>query len=97
MTRIVHWMILSLIHCCCSESSGDKESTQLRRAFSRTADTLFNVSLFLINATGSVFRNMAQPVPDTIHFPDEEEKVLELWRRIDAFQTSLEQSKKRPK
>ena len=40
---------------------------------------------------------MAQPVPDNISFPDEEEKVLKLWKDIKAFETSLEQSKKKPK
>jgi len=37
-------------------------------------------------------------VPDSnINFPKEEEKVLELWKELDAFATSLKQSKGRPK
>ena len=40
---------------------------------------------------------MVSPVPDHFDFPREEEKVMELWRKIDAFQTSLKQSKDRPK
>jgi len=40
---------------------------------------------------------MAQPVPDNINFPAEEEKVCAHWKKIDAFQTSLKQSKGRPK
>ncbi len=40
---------------------------------------------------------MAQAVPDNINFPAEEEKVLQLWKQLDAFQTSLKQSKNKPK
>jgi len=40
---------------------------------------------------------MAQPVPDKISFPDEEEKVLKYWKEIDAFNTSLKLSKGKPK
>ena len=40
---------------------------------------------------------MCSPVPATINFPAEEEKILELWAKLDAFQTSLKQSKNRPK
>ena len=40
---------------------------------------------------------MVSPVPDHFDFPGEEEKILELWKKIDAFQTSLKQSKDRPK
>lgn len=38
-----------------------------------------------------------QPVPDVIDFPKEEEKILELWQKLDAFQTSLKQSKGKPR
>lgn len=34
---------------------------------------------------------------DKISFPGEEEKILELWKKIDVFQTCLKQSKDRPK
>lgn len=40
---------------------------------------------------------MTTPVPDVIDFPKEEEKIIELWKSIDAFQTSYKQSKNRPK
>ena len=40
---------------------------------------------------------MVTVVPDQFNFPDEEEKILQLWKRLDAFQTSLKQSKDRPK
>ena len=40
---------------------------------------------------------MTQPVPENISFQEEEEKVLKLWKDIKAFETSLEQSKKKPK
>lgn len=34
---------------------------------------------------------------DKISFPGEEEKILKLWKDIDAFKTSLNQSKDKPK
>ncbi|XP_043220915.1 isoleucine--tRNA ligase, cytoplasmic-like [Amphibalanus amphitrite] len=40
---------------------------------------------------------MAQPVPEQISFPAEEEKMLALWKEIDAFQTCLRQSRGRPR
>lgn len=40
---------------------------------------------------------MVTPVPDQFNFPAEEEKILELWKKLDAFQTSLKQSKDRPR
>lgn len=36
-------------------------------------------------------------VPENINFAEEELKVIELWDRLDAFVTSLKQSKGRPK
>lgn len=36
-------------------------------------------------------------VPDNFDIPAEEEKVIELWKDLDAFQTSLKLSKGRPK
>jgi len=41
--------------------------------------------------------SMAQPVPEQIDFPKEEEKILQLWKELNAFQTSLLQSKNRPR
>ncbi|CAG2209390.1 IARS [Mytilus edulis] len=40
---------------------------------------------------------MAQQVPEKISFPQEEEKVQAFWKEIDAFKTSLKQSKGKPK
>ncbi|XP_014785277.1 isoleucine--tRNA ligase, cytoplasmic [Octopus bimaculoides] len=40
---------------------------------------------------------MAQPVSETIDFPNEEEKILQLWEEIDAFQTSMKLSEGRPR
>ena len=40
---------------------------------------------------------MVSPVPDHMDFPAEEEKIMELWKKLDAFQTCLKQSKDRPK
>ncbi|XP_041080359.1 isoleucine--tRNA ligase, cytoplasmic-like [Polyodon spathula] len=40
---------------------------------------------------------MVQPVPETIHFPSEEERILKLWEDHNCFQECLKQSKNRPK
>jgi isoleucyl-tRNA synthetase len=40
---------------------------------------------------------MATSVPANINFPEEEEKILQLWAKLDAFQTCLKQSKNKPK
>ncbi|KAK3103923.1 hypothetical protein FSP39_022930 [Pinctada imbricata] len=40
---------------------------------------------------------MATQVPININFPEEEAKILELWNKIDAFKTSLKQSKGKPR
>ncbi len=40
---------------------------------------------------------MVQPVPEKIDFSKEEEVTLKLWEEIDAFQTSLKQSKDKPR
>ncbi len=36
-------------------------------------------------------------VPDYFDFPAEENKILGLWKELDAFATSLRQSKDRPR
>jgi len=41
--------------------------------------------------------SMAQPVPEQIDFSKEEEKILQLWKELNAFHTSLLQSKNRPR
>ncbi|CAG0912846.1 unnamed protein product [Notodromas monacha] len=40
---------------------------------------------------------VVQRVPENISFPVEEEKVLQLWKEWDVFQTSLKHSKGRPR
>lgn len=40
---------------------------------------------------------MSLQVPDSINFPAEEEKVLQLWERLDAYQESLRQSRHLPR
>uniref|UniRef100_A0A8D0D626 Isoleucine--tRNA ligase, cytoplasmic n=1 Tax=Sander lucioperca TaxID=283035 RepID=A0A8D0D626_SANLU len=40
---------------------------------------------------------MVEPVPESINFPSEEEKILQLWQKKDCFQECLKQSKNRPK
>ena len=40
---------------------------------------------------------MVTVVPDHMDFPAEEQRIIELWKKIDAFHTCLKQSKDRPK
>ncbi|XP_037626556.1 isoleucine--tRNA ligase, cytoplasmic [Sebastes umbrosus] len=40
---------------------------------------------------------MVERVPESINFPSEEEKILQLWKTKDCFQECLKQSKNRPK
>lgn len=36
-------------------------------------------------------------LPDSINFPQEEENVLELWKKLDVFNNCLKQSKGKPR
>ena len=40
---------------------------------------------------------MAKSVGENYNFPKEEEEILELWKKIDAFKTSLKQSEGKPR
>ncbi|XP_068763556.1 isoleucine--tRNA ligase, cytoplasmic [Struthio camelus] len=40
---------------------------------------------------------MVHQVPENIAFPNEEEKILELWKNLNCFQECLKQSKNRPR
>jgi hypothetical protein len=40
---------------------------------------------------------MVEPVPESIDFSQEEGKILEYWKKIDAFKTSLKLSKGKPR
>ncbi|XP_061639689.1 isoleucine--tRNA ligase, cytoplasmic [Phyllopteryx taeniolatus] len=40
---------------------------------------------------------MVEPVPESINFPSQEEKILQLWKDKDCFNECLKQSKNRPK
>ncbi|XP_045932219.1 isoleucine--tRNA ligase, cytoplasmic [Micropterus dolomieu] len=40
---------------------------------------------------------MVEPVPESLNFPSEEEKILQLWQEKDCFQECLKQSKNKPK
>uniref|UniRef100_A0AAR2JLN9 isoleucine--tRNA ligase n=1 Tax=Pygocentrus nattereri TaxID=42514 RepID=A0AAR2JLN9_PYGNA len=40
---------------------------------------------------------MVEPVPESIHFPSEEERILQFWKEKDCFQECLKQSKNRPR
>ncbi|NWH79386.1 SYIC protein, partial [Piaya cayana] len=43
------------------------------------------------------WERMVQQVPENISFPNEEEKILELWKNLRCFQECLKQSKNRPR
>lgn len=45
----------------------------------------------------SVPDTMVEPVPESINFPSEEEKILQMWTEMGCFQECLKQSKNRPK
>lgn len=40
---------------------------------------------------------MSMLVPENINFAKEEENILKLWKDLDAFNTSLKQSKYKPR
>ncbi|XP_061688549.1 isoleucine--tRNA ligase, cytoplasmic [Syngnathoides biaculeatus] len=40
---------------------------------------------------------MVEPVPESINFPSQEEKILQLWKEKDCFNECLKQSKNRPR
>lgn len=40
---------------------------------------------------------MVTPVPEHINFPKEEENVIELWNKLDAFKSSVKQSEGKPR
>ncbi len=40
---------------------------------------------------------MAKSVGESHNFPKEEERIIELWNKLDAFKTSLKQSEGKPK
>ncbi|XP_077429645.1 isoleucine--tRNA ligase, cytoplasmic [Vanacampus margaritifer] len=40
---------------------------------------------------------MVEPVPESINFPSQEEKILQLWKDKDCFYECLKQSKNRPR
>ncbi|XP_047203264.1 isoleucine--tRNA ligase, cytoplasmic [Girardinichthys multiradiatus] len=40
---------------------------------------------------------MVEPVPESINFPSEEEKIQQFWKERDCFQECLKQSKNRPR
>jgi len=46
---------------------------------------------------GSSTSSSLEHVPESINFPKEEERVLEFWKRVDAFGTALKQSQGRPR
>lgn len=54
---------------------------------------LFCFTLVLCNVPDT----MVEPVPESINFPSEEEKIMQMWDEKNCFQECLKQSKSRPK
>ena len=50
-----------------------------------------------VAARGLLTPDMAKSVGETHNFPKEEEEILELWKKLDAFKTSLKQSEGKPR
>ena len=42
-------------------------------------------------------KDMAKNVGESYNFPKEEEKILDIWKDIDAFKTSLKLSEGKPR
>lgn len=40
---------------------------------------------------------MSERIPDTINFPEEEERVLKFWQDNKCFENCLKQSKNKPR
>ena len=65
--------------------------------------TAFCLLVFLLHKSDSIFTvclladAMVEPVSESINFPSEEEKILQLWKEKDCFQECLKQSKNRPR
>lgn len=38
-----------------------------------------------------------QKIPDSINFPEEEERILQFWEENECFKNCLKQSKNRPR
>ncbi|XP_006631076.2 isoleucine--tRNA ligase, cytoplasmic isoform X1 [Lepisosteus oculatus] len=51
----------------------------------------------LLQLSYSMNGRMVEAVPESIHFPSEEEHILQLWKDKNCFQECLKQSKNRPK
>lgn len=63
----------------------------------RSVDFVFSFFFSFFFVIYGLTDTMVEPVPESIHFPSEEEKILELWTEKDCFQECLKQSKNRPK
>lgn len=55
---------------------------------------LFNMYFSLLDPC---WERMVQQVPENINFPNEEEKILLLWKELNCFKECLKQSKNRPR
>ena len=56
-----------------------------------------SLSLFFFFFVCFFFCALVEPVPESINFPSEEERILQLWKDKDCFQECLKQSKNRPR
>lgn len=48
-------------------------------------------------ALNKVSFKMGDKLPESINFPNEEEVILELWKKLDVFKNCLKQSKGKPR
>ncbi|XP_046853960.1 isoleucine--tRNA ligase, cytoplasmic-like [Xenia sp. Carnegie-2017] len=58
--------------------------------------TVFKLPLFR-QTTSLSYKSFKSTMSEQHSFPKEEEKILELWKELDAFQSSLKQSKGKPR
>ena len=79
------------MHAC---SSREKAGLRTKRVFV----VVVVVVCIFAEKRSRHFDEMSSLVPpSSIHFPSEEEKILELWKELDAFKTCLKQSSGKPR
>lgn len=71
------------------------------QSLQRLLSSLKSSSLVLSRSITSLSKNFKHLSDETMgeqhNFPKEEEKILELWKEIDAFKSCLKQSKGKPR
>ena len=58
---------------------------------------LHGVRLTNSSSSATSDADMAKSVGESYNFPKEEEHILELWKKLDAFKTSVKQSEGKPR